>query len=168
MDHWDALEIAIWFHDAIYNPEAQMVTPGYSENESIELMYSLFSSWTFRDPYESSLQRQIAIAAALIRATASHGSASVDKLTDLMLDIDLSSLALPTKQFNVNTENVIAEYALFRDPVTIILGNARFLKGLYASPRLFHTEWGFSNFESASRYNILNRVNDVLPYAEWI
>lgn len=172
---WGALEMAIWFHDAIYNAEAQMVKKGgYSEEESVDLMYGLAIDY-FAQPYRPGapikplLSEQLMIAQRLIEATAKHGEVPDDKLTALMVDIDLSSLALPWDQFNANTNDVVKEYALFRDEATITVGNARFLKGLYEnSERLYHTDWGFENFESSARANILKRVNDLLPTNERI
>jgi predicted metal-dependent HD superfamily phosphohydrolase len=164
------LEIAIWFHDVIYNAEAQMVTKGYSEDSSVDFMmglaikfcreYQLLEGETWED-----FKEQILIAEKLIRATANHGSVPEDKLTALMVDIDLSSLALDWKEFRQNTDDVVLEYALFRDWNTIALGNARFLKGLIDKP-IYHTEWGKKNLEEKAQWNIKRRIMEVLPVDE--
>jgi predicted metal-dependent HD superfamily phosphohydrolase len=166
-EQWTALEIAIWFHDAIYNAEAQMVTPGYSEFESIEFMRYCAVDYplAINNPEWYSIQRD---AEDLILATAKHGKYIPEtELEALMLDIDLASLALPWRQFKDNTDDVVMEYALFRPYDMIAVGNAKFLKGLIeTNDRIYHTGWGYDAFEKMARWNIAHRVLEALPVEE--
>lgn len=164
---WDALEIAIWFHDVIYNPEAQMVKPGYSELESIEFMFALGIDFTKSSHLTGShelqdFSYQLLQAEKCIKATINHSKVPDDLLVALMVDIDLSSLALVWSQFQKNTNNVVKEYSLFRDRDMIAVGNAQFLQKMLSAEHLYHTNWGQEKFEEAARSNIKMRVEDIL------
>jgi predicted metal-dependent HD superfamily phosphohydrolase len=160
----DAIEIAIWYHDAIYNAEAQMVSPGYSEHASSELMYAIAEKMIMDD--KIALKESILIAERCIKATAEHGKKHELFAEQLMCDIDLAGLGLPWTQFEKNTDDVIAEYALFRDPRIIIEGNAKFLKKLIDSGEpIFQTEWG-KQYEEMAQWNIKHRIALVLPPSE--
>jgi predicted metal-dependent HD superfamily phosphohydrolase len=166
---WEALLIAVYFHDAIYNAEAQMVQPAWSEHYSSQLMYGLATEYrkTLRTQEEiDELTNVILLADKLIIATAKHGEEHDTFLEKLMCDIDLSSLALPWNQFDKNTDQVIREYALFRDEATIREGNAKFLKKLIdKGTPIFQTGWG-AQFEEMAQWNIKHRIALVLPANE--
>jgi predicted metal-dependent HD superfamily phosphohydrolase len=162
----EALLIAIYFHDAIYNPEAQMVSKGYSEHYSNQLMFGYateFSRSIHNIDLKTEFTETILLAEKLITATANHGEEHETFLEKLMCDIDLSSLALDWHDFDKNTQNVVMEYAAFRPMDKIVEGNAKFLKTLIdKGTPIFQTEWGMQ-FEAKAQWNIKHRIANVLP-----
>jgi predicted metal-dependent HD superfamily phosphohydrolase len=96
----DALELAIWFHDAIYNPKAG---PGVNEFQSAEL---------FRKEFQMLANGYIDLdqVERLIMATRHHREPE-DSDEALIMDIDLGVLGGGKVRYDVYADDIRMEYA---------------------------------------------------------
>ena len=105
----EAVEAAIWFHDAIYDTRRQD-----NEDQSAELAIERLSGRAATD--------RIGRVAAMIRATAGHRLpefAAADAARDcaLFLDFDLAILGSPPAAFAAYEQAVRREYGWVADPL---------------------------------------------------
>lgn len=142
----DIAELALWYHDAIYEPGARN-----SEDESARLL--LETAHAVRIP-----AAHARAAAACVRATA-HGaeggapSAPMAPCIDLVLDIDLSILGRDALRFLEFEYAVAEEYA--RVPrAQFILARGRFLQALLAAP-IYRTPHFRARYEQRARANLV-------------
>jgi len=100
----DALELALWFHDAVYDPKA---APGANEFLSGEL---------FRKEFQMLAGGHIDIeqVVRLITATRHHREPE-DADEALIIDIDLGILGADSIRYDVYAEDVRKEYAHVED-----------------------------------------------------
>lgn len=137
----DALELAIWFHDVIYEP-------GKPDNEarSAELYQQLSDG-----VHESAVREQVEW---LIMATLHLGS-SIDADDDAryMVDIDLSSFGLPWEDFLRDSENLRRE-AGDLDDAEFFCKARGFHISLLARDRFYYTDFFAERLESRARDNI--------------
>ncbi|WP_013334353.1 HD domain-containing protein [Gloeothece verrucosa] len=97
-NHPEEIELAIWFHDAVYNTKRND-----NENKS--------SQWAQRVILRSGLDRAIAQRiSALIKATG-HQMAVTDRDAQLLVDVDLSILGREDAVFWQYEENIRKEYS---------------------------------------------------------
>ena len=139
----DAIEMALWFHDVVYDPKA-------SDNESRSA--DRFSCLA-RDVMKPELERQIH--RLIIITIHSNPPVSVDEKT--IVDIDLSSFGLPWDQFSKDSENVRAEFAHLSQEV-FAERNIKFLQSLLDRPTVFSTEFYRNRYEDISRENIRKQI----------
>ena len=136
----DAVEFAIWFHDAVYDPRA-----GDNEERSADFAASGLQAGGAKAGLVRSVQQ-------LVLATKAHdGTLHPD--APLLVDVDLSILGQSPDRFWEYENAIRAEYswvesAAFATKRSEILG--RFL----ARPRLFQTEYFFQRFEIQARSNL--------------
>ncbi len=139
-----AVELAILFHDAIYDPRA-------TDNEERSARWMETCMTDIVDP------ETLARAAMLVRATARHLLPDADAATRsdaaFFLDMDLSILAAPDERFERYDVAIRREYAHVPDPV-FAEARARILAAFLDRPRLFLSDWGHDRFERAARDNL--------------
>ena len=138
----DAIEFAIWFHDAIYDSRK-------SDNEA--------SSASLAD----SALAQLGVPRAtrqsvcdLIIAT-QHNAPPADPDAALLVDIDLSILGQPATKFDAYEAGVRFEYAWVTDSA-FRAGRSKVLQSFLDRTRIYTTNYFSAAFESAARQN-LNR-----------
>lgn len=136
--------MAVWFHDAIYDPRSET-----NEEDSAALASQLLAANGWPATAIARVRR-IVLDTKLHEPTV-DGSAAV-------LDLDLMSLALPWPEFHRNTERIRAEYAHVGD-AEFRAGRAKFFAAMLRRPRLFFTPIG-ARLEAAARAN-LARANDL-------
>ncbi len=140
-----AVELAILFHDAVYDPAR-------SDNEAR-------SAWLLKDANLPNVGDDTRLRAVrMIEATAAHGLADTLDETDrsdmaAFLDMDLSILGAAPAVFEGYERAIREEYAfvpeaLFRAARRGIL--ERFLE----RPTLYFSDWGRDRFEARARSNI--------------
>jgi predicted metal-dependent HD superfamily phosphohydrolase len=139
METPDAVELALWFHDAVY-------VPGARDNE--QLSADLFSQWG-RTWFSPTLVDKVCgyILITMHRQTPDNGDESY------MVDIDLSSFGEQWSTFLRDTRNVRKEQAHVPDAI-YYPAHARFLKMLLNRPRIFYTDFFFECYEQSARRNI--------------
>ncbi len=146
MDSPDAVEMGLWFHDAIYDP-------GAADNElrSAELFNALSG-----DHVDPGFKRSVW---DLIMVTA-HPEHPKCLDEQYMVDIDLSSFGLPWEAFRSDSEAVRKEYAHQSD-ARFFAGQIRFLNALLARPSFFFTEFFRARYEATARANIAGYLKEL-------
>lgn len=135
----------IWWHDAIYEPEAP---PGRNEARSAELCRTEMAA-VGDDP--ARIDRTV----AMIEATARHVAPLPDIAPDapLMLDIDLSILGASRDAYRAFAEAIRREYAHVAD-ADYRAGRARILQGFLDRAPIYLTAWARERWEEAARANL--------------
>jgi predicted metal-dependent HD superfamily phosphohydrolase len=152
----DAVRLAAWFHDAIYDPRRV-------DNEEAS---ALLAEATL--PRLQVTAARVAEVARLVRLTASHEPASPDRNGALITDADLAILAASPDIYRAYTHAIRREYAHVPD-AAFAAGRAAVLRHLLELPRLFHTPALRERWEDAARRNVASELtalrDDPLPYA---
>ena len=135
-----AVELAIWFHDAVYDPRAQD-----NEERSAELAMQALSQAGCGKALQHNV-RDLILATKHLRAPAEGDAA-------LMADIDLSILGKPPERFQDFERGVRQEYAWVPEELFRVK-RAEILELFLARPRIYSTDWFFSKYERAARENL--------------
>ena len=139
-DHPDSIELALWFHDAIYLPYK-----GGNEEKSAE--------WAARFLEEAGADEgTIARVRDLILATR-HEVVATDGDTAILIDIDLSILGADRSRYDAFEKDVRAEYRwvprlLYRRE------RRKILESFLQRERIFMTDDFHHRYESTARENI--------------
>lgn len=142
----DVVELALWFHDARYDPLAH-------DNEARSAV------WARQFADAVGLPRLGDRLAALVLATRHDANpADGDPLADdpdgaLLLDVDLSILGQPADVYDGYERAVRREYASVPD-VLFTAGRRRILASLLARPAIFRTPAMAARYEAAARANL--------------
>ena len=141
----EAVEAAIWFHDAVYDSRA-----GDNEAKSAELARERLAGRTGAERLDR--------IAAMILATADHEVPSLDTpgaIGDaaLFLDMDLSILGAPPDTFEAYERAVRRDYG-WVDDAAWQAGRAVVLKTFLARPHIFHSAEFRDRFEMQARANL--------------
>jgi predicted metal-dependent HD superfamily phosphohydrolase len=145
----DAVEAAIWFHDALYDPRR-------SDNEE---QSALLAVERLAGTAESGRIERIA---DMIRATAGHAlpeMASAEARQDcaLFLDMDLAILGSPAADFDVYEAEVRREYGWVSD-AQWRLGRRAVLAGFLSRPSIYATGRFQASHEAAARRNLKRAI----------
>ena len=140
VDNPDALELAIWFHDVIYEPSA-------SDNEARSAqLYLQLSDGVHAETTRSLVDR-------LIMATLHLGCSLADGDASYMVDIDLSSFGLPWDEFLRDSENLRREASHLDDAAYHQKARA-FHHSLRSRERFFYTDFFAERLEARAHRNI--------------
>ncbi len=139
MEDPEAVEMAIWFHDVVNNPDAHD-----NEQRSEELFERAAGSY-----FEQGFVNKVS---ALILATA-HREVPHNLDERFICDIDFSSFGFPWEQFLWDCDAIRAEQAKSPDEL-FYAAKLKFLKGLLKRPTIFLTEFFHARYESTARDNI--------------
>jgi len=149
VDDPDALELAIWFHDVVYEP-------GKPDNEARSAaLYQHFADGAHANETRALVDR-------LIMATLHLGSDLDDGDASYMVDIDLSSFGLPWEDFLRDSENLRRE-AAHLDDAEFQHKAMSFYQSLRERERFFYTEFFATRLEARAHRNIeryLARIED--------
>jgi predicted metal-dependent HD superfamily phosphohydrolase len=145
----DAVEAAIWFHDAIYDTRCRD-----NEERSAALAVVRLAGTTDED--------RIARIAAMIRATAGHALPDFpdhDAREDcaLFLDMDLAILGSPPAEFDAYEAAVRREYDWVGEPQWK-LGRRAVLAQFLARPAIYATRHFRASHEAAARGNLARSI----------
>ena len=144
-----AVEAAIWFHDAIYDSRR-------SDNEARS---AALAAATLEPRVEPARLSRIT---AMIEATATHalpdlGDEAAKRDAAFFLDMDLSILGAPRSAFDSYEAGVRREYAWVGDEAWRS-GRAAVLRKFLARPTIFHTDAFRQRYEAAARKNIARSI----------
>ena len=142
----DAMELAIWFHDIVYETAA-----GDNELRSARLFDSLLG------PHMA--PERAARVHRLIRDT-EHPIEPEDNDGRLMVDIDLSSLALPWEDFMRDTQAVCRELSHVSE-AQLAEGKCNFFKQLLSRSSIYLTTHFRERLEAQARANIERHMRDL-------
>ncbi len=134
------VELAAWFHDAVYDVAA-------SDNEaaSAELAGGLLT------PYLDAAETAEVV--RLVSLTSSHAVAAGDANGAVLCDADLAVLARDRRGYDAYAAQVRLEYDALPDEAFRV-GRADVLSRLLALPSLYHTAHGRCEWEAGARANL--------------
>jgi predicted metal-dependent HD superfamily phosphohydrolase len=143
-EHPEAVEFAIWLHDAVYNPRDDD-----NEEKSAKWAADVLASL-------GCTQTVVVRVADLILATKHHVPLH-DPDARLIVDIDLSILGQPPDVYDNYEESIRAEYA-WATAATYRVGRWRVLRGFSQRFRIFQTDRFFTLYEKQARQNLARTV----------
>lgn len=135
----DVQTMAVWFHDAIYDPRSRT-----NEEDSAALAGERLRSAGWRPEDVDRVQR-------IVLDTKAHRPTALG--AELVLDLDLMSLAAPWPEFARNTLRIRTEHAHIGE-TEFAAGRAMFFRSMLQRDRLFHSAFG-QQWEAAARANLL-------------
>lgn len=135
-----ALDLAVWFHDAVYD-----TTRDTNEEESAELALRAL------EPLDPQLARRVS---GMVLATKAHRSD--DPTTQLLLDADLSILGAKRGVYRRYSQAIRQEYA-WVPPEAYRAGRLKLLRSFLSRPRIYLTQ-AFGALEGAARANLQSEV----------
>ena len=146
MDDPIAVELALWFHDAIYDAKA-------SDNEwqSAELF-----STSVKDALNSNFSQKVY---ELILITKHQ---ELPQVIDekFIVDIDLSSFGLPWDDFKRDSRAVRQEFTHLTDE-EFFNGQIKFLRSLLDRSRFYATDFFYERYEVTARKNLERYLTDL-------
>ncbi|HEY0472211.1 MAG TPA: hypothetical protein VGD34_11110 [Kribbella sp.] len=148
-DDADSVRLAAWFHDAIYDPQAD---PGENEEVSAQLAELELSAYGVPAERVEEIGR-------LIRLTAKHDCEPDDSNGAVLCDADLRILSLPAERYDEYAVGIRQEYAHVGDR-DFARGRMAFLQGL-AGTSLYATSRGHEQWEQAARDNVEREVSSL-------
>lgn len=141
------VQLAVWFHDAVYDPRA-----GDNEDRSARLA----EEWLEQLAVRPEVIRRVA---EMVRATAhlAGDAGPPDPDTAVLLDADLAILGAAELRYARYAAGIRQEYAHVPDEA-YRAGRAGVLERFLARPRIYHTEMMFIEGEAAARRNLMNEL----------
>jgi predicted metal-dependent HD superfamily phosphohydrolase len=136
----DRVEAALWFHDAIYVPQA-----GDNEARSAE--------WARRALAELGILPAVADDVARLVSLTRHTDPAPDPSGRLLCDIDLAILGREPAAFDAYDRRIREEYAWVPEP-DFRAARAGVLAALLARSPLYQTEYFRRRYETAARTNL--------------
>lgn len=151
-----AVELAVLYHDAIYDPRSKE-----SEAKSADLMMAELEGVT---PPET-----LATARTLILATAGHllpPTGTDDLLSDcaFFLDMDLSILGADTATFDAYDRAIRAEYSHVPE-ADYVSGRSAILRGFLGRERLFFCDHFHKYLDAQARQNLKRTLGSLASQA---
>ncbi|MGV0774396.1 HD domain-containing protein [Mycolicibacterium elephantis] len=139
----EAVELAAWFHDAIYE-----IGRDDNEERSAQLARNLLETSPVREEV-----------ARLVLVTKTHKPAPGDVNGAVLSDADLSVLASPAVWYRSYADAVRQEYAAIPDDV-FKTKRVQLLSALL-DDTLFHTDAGRARWEEAARRNVADEIREL-------
>lgn len=152
-DNADTVRLAAWFHDAIYDPQAD---PGENEEVSAQLAELELAAYGVGAERVEEVGR-------LVRLTAKHDCEPDDRNGAVLCDADLRILSLAPERYDEYSAGIRQEYGHIGDR-DFARGRMTFLQGL-AETRLYATAHGHDEWERTARDNIDREVESWGPEA---
>ncbi len=145
LDDRDAVELALWYHDAVYDP-------GDPANERRSAELFLAHSAGARVPF----RRRVC---TLILTTRRNRTPRTNdcKFID---DIDLAGFGSSWEEFTFNGELLRREFSEQTDR-DYYRGLHGFISSLRRRPRFFRTDWFAARFEAQAQSNVARLLSDV-------
>ncbi len=142
-DDRDSIELAIWFHDIIYESTR-------ADNEDCSA--ALLTHFLRGHPLEPE-------AIALIMAT-EHKETSGMRSEEIICDIDLSILGAPAADYQRYADAILKEYnwvepEIYREKRCDVLRNFLLRENIY------HTEHARAHWQDQARINLQNEINQL-------
>jgi predicted metal-dependent HD superfamily phosphohydrolase len=139
-----AIEMALWFHDAVYDPRA-----ADNEERSAELARAALIEANAKPALISDVTR-------LILATKTH-QADGQADAEWLLDIDLSILAQPPQRFDEYEAQIRKEYAWV--PADVYAEKrAEIMAGFLNRERIYKTDFFHARFDAQARVNLRSLI----------
>ncbi|MYJ53001.1 MAG: hypothetical protein F4093_10170 [Gammaproteobacteria bacterium] len=144
-DDFDAIEMAIWFHDCIY-------VVGASDNEARSRDFFLDESrGVLGDPYRK-------LVAHLIMDTC-HRDIPDSRDGKLLADIDLTSFGLPWDDYLSDSVNVQNENSILKPPT--LESRTYYLNKLKQRKTIYYTDHYLRHYEMSAQRNIARHLVEI-------
>ena len=135
-----AVELALMFHDAIYDSRASD-----NEERSAEMAIKMLSAAGTASDLSEEVSR-------LILAT-KHVAAAVTNDAALVVDVDLTILGQPGRRFDEYEQGIRQEY-LWVQPDLFALKRAEILRRFLERERIYATDFFATKYEQSARKNL--------------
>jgi predicted metal-dependent HD superfamily phosphohydrolase len=146
-EHPAEVELALWFHDAVYDLQG-------TDNEAESAAWAI----GFLQRHGSPPDVRQRVEAAILATRHQDSPESADER--LLVDIDLSILGRAEEEYDEFEANIRAEYA--RVPwATYRLKRSEILQLFLDREWLFATDWFRSRYESQARHNLANAIKQL-------
>ena len=145
---WTAVQLAVWFHDVIYDPRA-------NDNEVQSAIYASYhlQQWQIPKPLIQKVNQ-------LILATKDHLQSGLDSDSALFLDVDLAILGAAPKRYDSYARNIRNEYAFVAESA-YRQARRQVLLSFLNRPFIFQSPTLQRRFETAARANIQRELNNL-------
>ena len=140
----DAIEFALWFHDAVYDTQAKD-----NEERSAALAREVIRSATLPDSFGD-------LATGLILAT-KHAAPPVTRSEQLVVDIDLSILGQSAQKFDEYERQIRVEYSWVPAPA-FAGGRLAILSSIQSRFRIYSTEFFHGKYEQRAHENLARSI----------
>ena len=144
----DAIEFAIWLHDAVYDTKAKD-----NEERSAALARNVLRSATLSDSFGD-------LVAGLILAT-KHAAPPAALSEQILVDIDLSILGQSHGTFDEYERQIRSEYS-WVPAEAFANGRSAILSSFLARPRIYSTEFFYGKYEKTARENLTRSIAQLL------
>jgi len=144
----DAIEFALWFHDAVYDTKAYD-----NEERSAALARRVLRSAALSDSFGD-------LVAGLILAT-KHAAPPVALSEQIVVDIDLSILGQSRARFDEYERQIRSEYSWVPSDA-FANGRSAILSSILARPRIYSTEFFYCKYEETARGNLARSITTLL------
>jgi predicted metal-dependent HD superfamily phosphohydrolase len=139
-----AVEMALWYHDAIYDPRAKD-----NEDRSADLASAAAAAMALPPAVGARV-------AGLIRVS-THAGLAVGADPQLFADIDLAILGQPAGAFDEYERQVRVEYSWVPEPA-FRAGRSAILRSLLERPSIYGTGFFGKKYEAAARQNLSRSI----------
>jgi predicted metal-dependent HD superfamily phosphohydrolase len=143
-DDLASVELAVWYHDAVYDPRS-------TENEIRSAQVAMDSLRELKINED-----RIARVCALVLMTKDHQAPQDDRAAQIFLDADMSILGTNPILYAEYADDIRKEYAWVPDK-EYCLGRREVLRDFSKRSAIFQTEW-FKQWESAVRTNLAAEI----------
>ncbi|VAW42462.1 COG4339 metal-dependent phosphohydrolase, HD superfamily [hydrothermal vent metagenome] len=140
-----AVQLAIWFHDVVYDPRQ-------SDNEAQSAATAQRALHPLGVP-----QATLNTVSDLILATQTHKANATDPNIFVILDADLAILAAPPEQYDAYARAIRREYSFVPDDA-YQTGRTAVLRRFLARTPFYFTEWMRGWGETAVRQNLTREL----------
>lgn len=144
----DAVLLAAWFHDAVYDTGRNTGHDVGADNEEQSATLAARELAAVDAP-----ALLIGEVVRLVRLTKTHQVTGNDLAGQVLCDADLAILAADVQRYGEYTHGVRREYAHVGDE-NFRKGRARILRELLAMPTLFNTSFAKQHWENLARANV--------------
>jgi predicted metal-dependent HD superfamily phosphohydrolase len=135
----ESVELAIWFHDAVYDPRK-------ADNEE---QSATLAEQCLREAKVEGLASKVV---RLVLATKQH-DVDADPDAALLVDVDLSILGQPDRRFTEYEDQIRQEYSWVEDSV-FFTKRSEILMGFLSRSRIYSTGWFYEKYEAQARANL--------------
>jgi len=143
-----ALNCAIWYHDAVYNPLAKD-----NEEKSAEYAYNSLLKIKFGKRFAEKVKN-------LVLATKPGNYPLNDSDSRLLADIDLSIFGKSTNEFDIYEKNIRKEYQMIPDS-RFKKGRIEILKSILQRPSVYYTDFFRKKYELSARKNLARSIENL-------
>lgn len=143
-EHIYEVELALWFHDAVYAPRNQD-----NEEQSASLAHAAAE--------QSGLHTAVAARVRQLILATKHDASPTSSDAALLVDVDLAILGAPVDRFDEYERQVRREYSwvpgfLFRRK------RRQILEGFLARPHVYNTKQFRASYETSARANLARSI----------